>query len=553
MGQLYLTLGFQAAGIIYLIVGLFALVKDNKNDNRILFFAICMSYAAWAVYSSLMNITLLPKNALVFLEIRRFFLTMIYPLTLLFLIKISGMAKESFKNFIPQAFIFLPALIVIVLRRIYPTPLEHIHPTDYGWTFEIINRTEVICEAILMGYAVATIFLLLYLYICEASYKRKRQTYLVMLLAILFSASVHNFTNVMLRLDMVIPFERFQSLPPIGVIAAVPQVVIIYYYIQRNNFLNIDITGLIFQLTNRIEAGIIVENSDEEIIYTNKAMRSMFGSENKLVVTDLLNELRYAKQEEKEVRISIQDEEGKARHMLVSFRRLEDRFGDYLGGIYNMKDATELINSIIELEEAERTLKMQVEERTAELQTEIEIRKESEKKLRLLAYNDSMTNLLNRRSLFEVAEQNLAQHPDKTHAFIFMDINFFKTINDKYGHSEGDRMLITTANRLKEVYKEDAHVARFGGDEFVVFIGQTSKERVMEYIEQMYKRFEEDYKIMEISHHISLSNGIAIYPEDGDNMDRLIKIADERMYDDKKKRKANGEGTSSRVRQEERK
>ena len=191
---------------------------------------------------------------------------------------------------------------------------------------------------------------------------------------------------------------------------------------------------------------------------------------------------------------------------------------------------------------------MQVEERTAELEKEIEIRKKSEEKLRFLAYNDSMTKLLNRRSLFEVAEKNLLDHPDKTHALIFMDINYFKTINDRYGHSEGDRMLITTADRLKEIYTENAHVARFGGDEFVVFIEQTSKEDVEKSLKKMYERFEDEYKIMGIPHWIALSNGVAIYPEDGENLDRLIKVADERMYEDKKKRKADGEGATSHIR-----
>ena len=549
MGQLHLTMGFHIAGIIYLIVGLVALVGDHKNSNRILFFAICMLYTGWAVYSSLMNITPRPETALLFLEVRRLFVALIDPMTLLFLIRISGVAKERFQKISMQGLIFLPALFVILSRRMFPTPLDHVRVTKYGWTYEITSKAEVFNEIILMAYAVTIIFLLIYLFVSETDYKRKKQTYFVMLIAILIFEATHNFTNVMLRMNVIEPFDHIQNLPPLGVIMGVPQILIVYYFIQKNDFLNIDVNNLLCQFVDKIETGIIVENSEQKIIYKNEAVRKIFEDDGDEVILGLLAEIHRAKNSEKDLRISIQDEEGRARHMFVGFHRLEDRFGDYMGGVYNVEDSTELINSIIELEEAERTLKMQVEERTAELAAEIEIRKKSEEDLRFLAYNDSMTKLLNRRSLFEIAERNLHDSPDKTHAFIFMDINFFKTINDRYGHSEGDRMLITTANRLKEVYQGNAHVARFGGDEFVVFIEDTSREEVNQHIEKMYQRFEEDYKIMGLAHKISLSNGVALYPEDGENMDRLIKIADERMYDDKKRRKSNGEGAISRIRQ----
>ena len=98
-------------------------------------------------------------------------------------------------------------------------------------------------------------------------------------------------------------------------------------------------------------------------------------------------------------------------------------------------------------------------------------------------------------------------------------------------------MLITTADWLKEVYKEDAYVARFGGDEFVVFVANTSQEEVEDYIQKMYDRFKEDYMIQGKKHKISLSHGCSLYPRDGTDMDKLIKIADQRMYDDKKEKK----------------
>lgn len=555
MDQLYLTLAFQAAGLVYLIVGLLTIVGDNKNTNRLIFFFICMDYAAWALYTSLMNMALKPSDVLVFLDIRRFFGALIYPLILIFMMRASGMDKEVKKSSDIHAMIFIPALLTLVVNMTNPTSIRHIEKTRLGWVYNIISLTDTLNAVIIMLYAVTTVLLILYLYIKEETYKRKKQTYLIILIATLVSSSLTNYADTILRMGITLPLDRFSHLPPIGAIATVLQILVIYYFIQKNNFLNIDVSDLILDIIEKVEDGILIENSEEEIIYANNAVKILCGCgeaeilERKISGLDKLKDLEQAKASNKVERISRQKEN---KHLLVSFLRMEDRFGQYFGGVYNIKDATELINTIIELEEAERNLKGQVDQRTKELQEEIEIRKLNEEKLRFLAYNDSMTKLLNRRSLFEAAETNLEENPDKRHAFIFMDINFFKTINDQYGHSEGDRMLITTANRLKEVYKDDAYVARFGGDEFVVFIKNTNPEEIRQYIEKMYQRFEESYKIGSMAYKISLSHGVAIYPDDGENLDKLIKIADERMYEDKKTKKAQGETIIKNIREETR-
>jgi diguanylate cyclase (GGDEF)-like protein len=112
-----------------------------------------------------------------------------------------------------------------------------------------------------------------------------------------------------------------------------------------------------------------------------------------------------------------------------------------------------------------------------------------------------------------------------------MDLDGFKGINDTYGHEAGDKVLIETSKKLKKIFREDDVVVRLGGDEFVI---------LAEYIKYDNLKIIANKIIKEILKPVSLENGklvqagvsigIAVYPDDADNMEKLIKRADEAMY-----------------------
>lgn len=102
----------------------------------------------------------------------------------------------------------------------------------------------------------------------------------------------------------------------------------------------------------------------------------------------------------------------------------------------------------------------------------------AERELRLLATTDPLTQLLNRRSLLEVAEYELLQrkrHPAPL-AFVLADIDHFKSINDQHGHAAGDAVLQAVSQTLRQALREQDSVARWGGEEFLVLLNDTSPE-----------------------------------------------------------------------------
>ena len=151
---------------------------------------------------------------------------------------------------------------------------------------------------------------------------------------------------------------------------------------------------------------------------------------------------------------------------------------------------------------------------------------------------DSLTKLFNRRAL-EIRISEVIKHSDKdqTHAFLFFDIDYFKSVNDRFGHATGDKTLISFAQKLETVFRKDDIVGRIGGDEFVVFMRNVpnkedveKKARSMQALSVMMKNEKQK---------ISCSTGIALYPKAGENFGALYKAADKALY----RVKENGRGS----------
>ena len=162
--------------------------------------------------------------------------------------------------------------------------------------------------------------------------------------------------------------------------------------------------------------------------------------------------------------------------------------------------------------------------------------KESQSKIQFLAYHDTLTGLPNRLLASDRLEQAIAHaHRVKTRvAVLFLDLDDFKTINDTLGHTTGDTMLKAVADRLRHCVGEADTVSRQGGDEFMVMLSDVSDlEAINSVAIEILDKVNRPYRLEEHNLTISTSIGIAIYPEDGQDCDTLMKNADMAMYNAK--------------------
>ncbi|MBU1395962.1 MAG: EAL domain-containing protein, partial [Gammaproteobacteria bacterium] len=160
-------------------------------------------------------------------------------------------------------------------------------------------------------------------------------------------------------------------------------------------------------------------------------------------------------------------------------------------------------------------------------------RKLAEAQISQLAYHDALTGLLNRFSLQSQLEQalSMAHREQRTLAVVFLDLDRFKTINDTLGHAMGDALLKDVAYRLRDNVRDSDIVARLGGDEFVVVLTEvddaTAAARVAD---KLLQALAERYPIGENILRSTASIGLAMYPNDGEDSDTLMKNADIAMY-----------------------
>ena len=158
---------------------------------------------------------------------------------------------------------------------------------------------------------------------------------------------------------------------------------------------------------------------------------------------------------------------------------------------------------------------------------------ESRKQLEYLSNHDELTSLLNRRFFrknFDSALQE-AKKSNTNLALLFLDLDEFKHVNDTLGHNVGDELLIEVAKRLLKHLGKVDNLARIGGDEFTIFLQEIEDEKAMnDSLDALLREFEKPFLCGAYAINISVSVGVALYPQHGDNYVTLSKNADLAMY-----------------------
>lgn len=180
-----------------------------------------------------------------------------------------------------------------------------------------------------------------------------------------------------------------------------------------------------------------------------------------------------------------------------------------------------------------RSLRRQVEARTAALNLQLAERRLAEEKAQFLAYHDALTHLPNRILVQDRFTQaaGLAEHAGTHIALLFVDLDNFKTINDSLGHATGDAVLKEIATRLVDCTRDTDTISRQGGDEFLILLTQIQdSDAVVPILQKLMQRLIEPVKVEENEFIITASIGLAFYPEDGRRFDILQKKADMALY-----------------------
>ncbi len=152
-----------------------------------------------------------------------------------------------------------------------------------------------------------------------------------------------------------------------------------------------------------------------------------------------------------------------------------------------------------------------------------------------LAYYDRLTGLPNREKLTEILNEELKTAPTTSGTLLYIDLDDLKLVNDSYGHSYGDAIIVTAAMHLVSFADRNYSVARLGGDEFVFLIpGVTDPVWVEQLATDLVNTLNQDYEVRELQFHVSASIGIVMYPQDGRTVEELLRNADTALYEAKR-------------------
>src|SRR5712675_339412 len=154
------------------------------------------------------------------------------------------------------------------------------------------------------------------------------------------------------------------------------------------------------------------------------------------------------------------------------------------------------------------------------------------KTLQLNAVTDPLTGLYNRRLFSETFEKELnrGRRYGSPLGLVVLDLHRFKEVNDKHVHPRGDEVLRAAAATLKKALRTSDSAFRIGGDEFALLLPQTDSPQALALCRRVETVFAEMLQPLQLSVTVGMDHGVAIFPQDAEQADQLIRVADERLY-----------------------
>jgi diguanylate cyclase (GGDEF)-like protein len=253
-------------------------------------------------------------------------------------------------------------------------------------------------------------------------------------------------------------------------------------------------------LLNSMRFGIVFLNNEQQIIYTNDALRNIWPKGVPAFVGQARN---HGKETELE--------DGR-----IIFETSQLVLSEAGEGEEQPSDTDRAIGSLWIFED-------------------VTLERNAQKTIQYLAERDSLTGLYNRRSFGLALQQAIDQRPDSRMALVYVDLDSFKLINDLHGHQQGDKVLVDIAGRLSACTRSTDIVARIGGDEFVVLIPDIEPQEQAIWCDRLLMQLtSHEGTNQQLGMTPTCSLGVAWYPQDGTSAEGLLAHADEAMYDAKR-------------------
>jgi diguanylate cyclase (GGDEF)-like protein len=179
-----------------------------------------------------------------------------------------------------------------------------------------------------------------------------------------------------------------------------------------------------------------------------------------------------------------------------------------------------------------KTVLMDVLSSTGMIRVPVVLEYDEFKKLQVSAVTDPLTGLYNRRLFAETFEKELnrARRYGLPLGIVILDLHRFKEVNDKYGHPRGDEVLRAAAATLQKALRTSDSAFRIGGDEFALLLPQTDAAQALALSRRIETVFAETLQPLQLAFTVTIDHGVATFPQDGEQSDQLIHVADERLY-----------------------
>jgi diguanylate cyclase (GGDEF)-like protein/PAS domain S-box-containing protein len=280
----------------------------------------------------------------------------------------------------------------------------------------------------------------------------------------------------------------------------------------------------------------IIESSNEAIVITDSKAKIVDVNKSFSSVTGYKREEIIGKDP---LCISSEREEAK---VLWEIRKTVRKTGHWQGEIWNRRKDGEIYPVLLSISSV--TDDDGLVTHYVGIFSDITKMKQTEERLQQLAHNDPLTGLPNRVLFRDRMEQAIlqAERNERMAVLMLLDLDRFKNINDTFGHKVGDELLVAVGERLRTCVRKSDTVARFGGDEFtIVLSGVTETRAAAEVSKKIIETLAQPFELDGRQLFITASIGIAVYPEDSFEPDRLLQNADTALYHAKQQGRDNFE------------